>query len=238
MRRRSGPRVVWLPQTNANSFTPPLTSTFQRFRVFPPGGGGSFDVGEIPLVIDDTKDPLALESSLSDVENSGYRLRRVVGKIWVAALQQAEDLPTSMVITAGIMVRRADTTTGQSTADITGLAGLISPGEIENSGDPWVWRRSWILSNRSSTAPAGVDPWINAGPNNIFQYAGGNADAAHVDQKTARIVGPEERLFLDVAAYTIDGGDPQLIGIVEIITDLRVLGSMRVSSGNRRNSSR
>lgn len=238
MRRRRAPRVVWLPQTNANSLGLPLTSAFQEFAVDVGGAKGAFAVGEIPLTIDAQSDPLAPESSLSDVENSGYRLRRIVGKIWVRRFQ-AEDAgqsPPICILTAGIIVRRADEATGVSYAVTTGNAALVSPGEIENAGDPWVWRRSWILNNQAGIDPAAQEP---QGPtNNYLFYAGGNADGAHVDQKTARVVSSEERLFLSVSATVLVSALGQDLAEHRVVTDLRVLASMRTSMGNRRNASR
>lgn len=63
-------------------------------------------------------------------------------------------------------------------------------------------------------------------------------EGPHVDAKTARIVGPDQRLFL-VVTNTIQGGSAAGgVSSCEVITDLRVLASMRSSQGNRRNASR
>lgn len=238
MRRRKSPRVVWLPQTNANSLGVAGTSAYQIFSVDVVGQQGDFAVGEIPLTIDAESDPLAPAASLSDVENAGYRLRRIVGKIWVRRQQEDDDAdsPARCIVTAGIIVRRADETTGQSFAALTSQGELMSPGQISNAGDPWVWRRSWILDNT-----LGIDPASQAGQgitNNWTFIGAGLADGAHVDQKTARVVSSEERLFLNVSATVLISGLGQNPAEHEVVTDLRVLASMRMSSGNRRNASR
>lgn len=232
MRRRSSPKVVWLPQDPANSLG---ASVYQEFILAVAGTVGDFAVGEIPLVIDNQADPLVVETTLADVESSGYRLRRVVGKIWAFTDQQQEDTPGAIIVTAGIIVRRADPATGASLAVETGSANLVSPGEIENTSDPWVWRRSWFQGNNDATI---VQPFRgNTLPeNNLFFSA---LDGPHVDQKTARLIGPEERLFLTVSATIVTGGMDQNITLsTAILTDLRVLGSMRTMIGNRRNASR
>jgi len=239
MRKRRSPRVVWLPQTNANSLGVPLTSAYQIFAVDISGPIGSFAVGEIPLTIDAQSDPLALDTSLADVENSGYRLRRIVGKIW-CRYDQVDDsiIPRQLVVTAGIIVRRSDDQTGASLALLSGNPRFLSPGEIENAGDPWIWRRSWILGQQippqgSLIGPQPQDNYSGLGP------CSGSLDGPHVDQKTARLVGPEERLFLDVSAtVVVVGVDQEAVGSVTVITDLRCLASMRTSAGNRRNASR
>lgn len=254
MRRTRKPRVVWLPQTNRNSIGDPATGfVYQGSTLQISGATGDTGVVEFPLVLDNQQSAItADETSLSDIENSGYRLRRIVGKVWVI-LGQAEpdggginltDLPPNIIVTAGIMVRRADTVSGDSLGSLVG-ADQVSPALIENTGDPWVWRRSWFLGNN----------WT---ANNLF-LAGGTAqvfqrdhfpqtnmdynsavDGPHVDQKTARIVGPEERLYFTWSATVAVESATNTAGgsNLALFTDLRVLGSLRTSVGNRRNASR
>lgn len=235
MRRRK-PSVVWIPQTNNATLGMGGTNAYHTFSVDVAGAAGDFTVGEIPIVIDDTRDPTAPGDSLSDIENSGYRLRRIVGKIWAVALQAAADTAGMFIVTAGIIVRRTDIFTGTSTAFAADPTGqLVAPGEIENNADPWIWRRSWLLGNNLATAPGNFA--ANSLPeDNISGHSG--VDGPHIDQKTARIVGPEERLFLDVSSTVVTPGGGVVPAPVQIITDLRVLGSMRTSVGNRRNASR
>lgn len=243
--RRKSPKVVWLPQTNANSVGSPtnVTSSLQTFVLGVAGSAvspGVFSVGEIPLTIDaEGQDPIGVgDVSLSDMFNSGYRLRRIVGKIFATVDQTNSDGPSAVVFTAGIIVRRVDPSTGISLALTAGIAENIAPSEIRNAADPWVWRRSWLLVNVLATNPA--LGFVAAG--NISNYgnrSGSALDGPHVDQKTARIVGPEERLFLSVSATTLDlATDEQDLLNIHIVTDLRCLASMRTSVGNRRNASR
>lgn len=243
MRKRKSPRVVWLPQTNANTVGSAfgnLTASYQEFFVDVAGDPGDFAVGEIPLVADGTQDILAAaETSLADIYDSGYRLRRIVGKIFISCEQIASGGPTSVLVTAGIMVRRIDQTNGLSTAFLlANAAELLSPGEIRNSSDPWIWRRSWQLNNLISGPALGVFAQTGI-TKNYGNQAGSALDGPHVDQKTARIIGPEERLFLTVSSTALTSGvDAQSTCNCVILTDLRVLGSLRQTSGNRRNASR
>lgn len=112
-----------------------------------------------------------------------------------------------------------------------------SPSTLANVQDPWVWRRSWDISN-SNAAALTADPNSAALPPSNVNYGGGIMDGPHVDAKTARIVGPEERLFLDVAIEGINGDSQATPGAVVLLADLRVLASMRTNQGNRRNASR
>lgn len=237
MARRKAPRVLWLPQDTTNSVGG-AGAVYQRQTLIISGPEGSFSVTELPLVIDRAEDALALTTSLADVGSSGYRLRRVVGKIWVAATPVVGDTPVAVAVTAGIIVR-ATGDNPASLAFLTGNADTLSPGQIVNTEDPWVWRRSWLLGNQLATGAPGTP--IPFPPLGFAGQYGGVADGPHVDQKTARIVGSEQRLFLNVSATVIVPGDnPQAQGELNIfiLTDLRVLGSLRTTTGNRRNASR
>lgn len=236
MARRS-PRVVWLPQDNENSIPLDGTTVYQRAAIDVFGTPGSFAVGEIPLVIDRPQDPAALTTSLSDIGNSGYRLRRIVGKIFCSANQVDADTPVRTLLTCGIIVRRVNEG-GASLAILTGNAATLSPGEIQNTEDPWIWRRTWLLGNPLATAAA-LTPIRSIATVNYASQGGSAVDGPHVDQKTARVIGPEERLFLTFSSTILEAGTDQELSLgVEIVTDLRILGSLRTTSGNRRNASR
>lgn len=241
MRRRNKPRVVWLPVANGSSVGGNNTSVIQFITaVIAPSIAGATDtVIELPIVQDGLQsDPLDATASLADIENSGYRLRRIVGKVWVLIGQTGQPATAQFIVTAGFMVRRVSgigdsATPGTSlAASGTTLAQGVHPANISNSMDPWIWRRSWQLANNGS----GGTQFGNTPGSNFGHEYPGPLEGPHVDQKTARIVGPEERLFLDVGVTDLLGNDVQTSLIV--ITDLRVLASMRTNIGNRRNASR
>lgn len=247
--RRKKPRVVWLPSTNANSIDTAnpggRQSNFQRFELdlVSPAAIGDFVVGEIALVIDDVQDPLAAGNpSLSDIEGSGYRLRRIVGNIFCAFNQVANATVGVVAVTAGIIVRQVDPKTALSLAQSTGQAAQLAPGEIQNISDPWIWRRTWLLTNILSTdvpVSSAFSTQVFAG-RNYGQQSGSASQGSYIDAKTARVIGPEHRLFLDVEMQAISPGTglAQENAEVSVLTDLRVLGSLRSTTGNRRNASR
>lgn len=248
VRRRSKPKVVWIPSTNTNSIDTANQSTWQFFSLpitNPVSAGPSF-VTEIPLVLDGPQsNPLDATSSLADIEGSGYRLRRIVGQIFVTMAQTNDDQTEQIYgVTAALMVRRMSSGGGGGSTGAALSQQEIDPDFINNSMDPWIWRRSWLLSNGPLPVTPG-DPLtngtfqgiFNAGPHDNFGRQGGSLrEGPFVDAKTARIVGPEERLYLDVSAQPIVGNDDDTAVIC--ITNLRVLGSMRTNIGNRRNASR
>lgn len=248
MRRRK-PRVVWLPNTEANGFG--TTNTIYNTATFTiTGSGGAGDLvsgdsaaAEFPVVTDGIQsDPLQPTSSLSDIENSGYRLRRIVGKIYVFH-SVALTAPRFTFVTAGLIIRRVDPVTGGSLAAVASAVQpfpLIHPGFTTNQGDPWIWRRTWLLGNRPPGFNFDDPDNADAAPARNFAdaYPGGIAEGPHVDQKTARVVGPEERLFLDVGATVFTGSSAATSLTLGVAFELRALASMRIASGNRRNASR
>lgn len=235
-RRTRGPRVVWLPP-NAAAIVGETTGLI-RFSVAALGGVGNVSTSEIQVVLPEV-DHTTTTNSISDLTNSGYRLRRIVGKIFVHAAfvpgEQGLAEASNLVVTAGFIVRRVGEN-GSSLAEIADPTGKeISPSEIQNWSDPWIWRRSWFLSNPEMELVATLKDQVT----NNYGHGPAAVDGPHIDQKTARIIGPEEGLFLSVSATIISvGSDPENAVPVEITGDIRCLGSIRTSTGNRRNASR
>lgn len=193
------------------------------------------------MVKDEPQGVAATTTDLSDLEGSAYRLRRIVGKIFVQPAQVAGIAATdatTWIVTAGFIILRV---TG-SGAILSGASNTYDPQILDNIRDPWIWRRSWMLSNQ-----AGINALNVATPDtkqvifpssNINGYGGGVLDGPHIDAKTARVVSDEERLFLVVSANTIDGDAQNTPNQIGFFGDVRVLASMRKQSGNRRNASR
>lgn len=238
-RARRRPRVVWLPvdRNNRAGSNPATSGTDSSLWVGNLTVGGGVIAAEVFPVVGDAPTNLALSGSsvgptLSDIEDSGYRLRRIVGKLFVG-FDQIDSGPTEVIVTAGFIILRCGPDGAPLAAPGFANGGFYDPANIDNQADPWIWRRSWALSNGNADPNIRTAPWPGANT----QY-GSVADGAHIDQKTARVVGPEERLCLAVKAIaTIDSAD-QTQGFVELIGDFRVLASMRTSVGNRGNSSR
>lgn len=248
MRKRRKAKVVWLPQDLDNRLgTAPATATSGEqsstiIRLMgAPGLSAPPENDEIPIVKDFAGGLGGLiaktDTTLADIEQTGYRLRRIVGKLYFQVLQQDRAVgdPSIFLVTAAFIIRGV-AQDGQSMASAAGNI-QINTAKLNSTMDPWIWRRSWILANRSQTALAND---INAGsfPEANVVYGAGIFDGPHVDAKTARIVGPEERLFLDVTVEGINGNAEGAQGAIMMIGDLRVLASMRSNTGNRRNAAR
>lgn len=246
-RRTRKPKVVWLP-----------TSIDDRLGVAPakatvgtqnansiqilvvPGGTGSTVVDVIPVVRDEPRGQAlntTQSESLADVEGSAYRLRRIVGKIFVNPLQDQNLIATGaaneFLATCGFIVLRCDP---------GGVPLSAFPAyniqAMDATADPWIWRRSWLLKNGGT---ADTDPLVgNKGAIAPIsnQLYGSVSDGPHVDAKTARVIANEERLFFVTSITAINGSPGTNTAVVQVITDLRVLASLRKMAGNRRNASR
>lgn len=243
MRKRRKPRVVWLPNDPFFSVDAAglAHSTLMSAQDTVSGALGDTNTIVAPVVRDTTINPLTPGSTLADINSSGYRLRRIVGKFWCYFTntnnQDTPGFPEEVIVTAGFIILRVDDAgLPLNQANIASYSTQI----IENNEAPWIWRRSWLLKD----GPANVE--VNAGVPFLVQPVGpggvgalgGNADGPHIDQKTARIVGQDERLMLVVTSTNMRSGDQQLARGISYNWEVRVLASMRTTSGNRRNASR
>lgn len=239
MARRKAPRVVWLPTTNAFSVDAATqnTSTISTAQHALFGINPGERITSVHSVVIDGEglDPLAAGTTLADLTASSYRLRRIVGTIHCGILNEAADSPPQVMLSAGFMVLRVEPITGQPLSAAT--PNLYDVDDIEQGMDPWIWRRSWMIINQSSTSPNAVFGGGDNGLGNNFQ-SGGNTNGPHLDQKTARIVGPEERLFLILNSTVLVASTEQNAANIRFWWNLRVLASMRQGIGNRRNASR
>lgn len=237
--RRKSPRVVWLPPDRFNCLgatggaTSLLQNGIKRIVFGVPGGTGSSHTEVIPIVADAQVDLAILTGdSLADITNSAYRLRRIVGKVFCGMQQTENSTTTQVIVTAGLIVLRARQDGTGQIVPLNPTTEEYSTQMLQNWSDPWIWRRSWVFSNLPRTFASGTESYAETN-----QGYGSVLDGPHVDAKTARIVGPEERLFFVITGSS-DGGDPQETLTVRCYLDLRVLASMRTSQGNRRNASR
>lgn len=251
-RGRKRPRVVWLPADRLNrlGIAPAAvgTSTQQSIGIVStvvtsPAGNTVTKV--VPLVLDKVPE-LALTAgvqSLADITQSGYRLRRVVGKIWGSIRQDPQNgagaiVPKSCILTVGLIVLRINEEDSQPLQN----AAQYDAAAYGNLSDPWIWRRSWCLINQPAMDNAAANSAARNFDGLTSTSKGGSAlDGPHVDAKTARIIGPEERLFMVITTSALpdtDVQEPEASEAVTVLWDLRILGSMRSNLGNRRNASR
>lgn len=247
-RRIRRPSVVWLPLATTNRINSQAAANigtqnggFQFGVQVQPGLATGFTQA-IAIVKDEPQNITQSDQTLSDIEGSAYRLRRIVGKIFIAPLQISEVDSNSQaslfMVTAGFIILRVD----PAGAILSGNLISYDTQSLDNARDPWIWRRTWMVSDvAQANAQNAIQPDIKPiiyPPNNLTGYGGGNMDGPHIDAKTARVVSDEERLILVVSAIALDGATEGIPSAITVFGEVRVLASMRKQSGNRRNASR
>jgi len=253
MRRRKRPLVNWLPvpgvapqagnnDNRVNGFTFALTVPATD------AANGGINTAVTPITFDQPGEQrfqaavaAGVLPSLKDyVQGSGYRLRRIVGKCFAAFSRlavQGQTKPPAAVFAAGFIVLKVDPDTGTALDADT----EYSPLEAKNVEDPWIWRRTWLFgANDHFGDGSETDRTFSDFEPNNSNYGGGVADGAHIDQKTARIIGTDERLFFIISTHKVPlltdyDNDSLIVGYL----DYRLLASIvSRSSTNRGNSSR
>lgn len=243
IRRRPG--VIWLPLSTENRLTvdAPVTGDSNALGQYalvipgPPSAGAN--VTDIfPVVGDQPQNVAAATSSLADTEGSAYRLRRIVGKIYVDYVNLPAGVAPGLevvIVTVGFIIIEVEPTL--NFLPLSATADDYSVDRLDNVRWPWIWRRSWAVGNNQGGATRAFNGSMPQ--NNYFSYAGGVMDGPHIDAKTARTVKDSQRLAMVITATgmappTGGTGDTEIV----VTTDLRVLGSLRKQSGNRHNASR
>jgi len=255
MRRRRRPRVVWLP-VHGRDFSEDPEVSWSGAGI---GGvlavpqDGTF-VTEVQPVTFDYSDSASQEEgtdfrSLQDLTSgNAYRLRRIVGKIFGAAVpgSTANTSAPLLDVACGFMVNRTDSSGNiADTASFSGLSDVTSgPLAQDAMEDPWIWRRRWLLSGTppgytSTTAADIIDYAAGHGfwPPTTAHY-GSVQDGGHIDQKTARVISHQERLYFWVQVRDVNQQPTGHAGVFNYALDVRLLASLRMNVGNRRNASR
>jgi len=235
--RRKRRKVTWFPILGTRSDNAGvLNQTTSKLGDIILPQDGTFSGSVIPLLFDQPSSNLhddPANKTISDFVGSEYILRRVVGKLFVnylshnAASESAGDGARGAMVTAGLFVARADASEVLPIG-FTSLADFANydSDDPENSMEPWIWRRKWILGSPGYTEVDGTVadesfPATNAG-------YGSMADGPHLDARTGRRVGQDDRLWFSITvrplpyaqAYT---GNSDGVGFN---LDIRALGTL------------
>jgi len=259
--RRRRPRVLWFPPLGAR-VTQLEDDTFTGGTTFevPVFGSGDFGFGTLPVTFDQGQEnalstSLTTPITLADLMSSAWRLRRMITNVFatyrltgIGAGDPASGQHPACAFSVGAMVLATDASGVPNKADTQPLAR-------ENYTDPWIWRRVWVLGQGQHLTREGAGLNTFAGfrasagalldatgafanfPQSTTDY-GYLAGGPHIDQKTNRVIGPEERLFLifgtkPLPITSVNAIDSTVVGFV----DYRLLGGLQRST-NRRNASR
>jgi len=249
-RRRRRPLVQWLPVFGDGGNETNEAAIGIRTTIALSGDPAETRVDAVGLTFDYTDSAETAQAAGDDnrtlrdlVSGSAYRLRRVVGKLFAGWDNNSGDgianRPDVVDYAAGFIVVKTDDN-GNPYTDFE----EVHPLSQDSADDPWIWRRRWFLGTLAPGDTAGGLPGKVFGSGFPTATAGYHsvADGPHVDQKTARVIGRQERLFFVQAARVmriVGSGSFSAPGSIDSYLDYRLLGSlMSTTTGNRRNASR
>jgi len=246
-RKKRGAKYTWFPNIGLTWTDGEATYRQNRIEVLlqpeqhkstqPTDTGGSLVCQ--PIVPDFTAFETATEPfqyTLADqVQGQDWFLRRIVGKINLFVLAGTAT-PTqaaqwgSIFVTLGFFVARA---LDEDPTNVGLQDNEVDPQNADNIRQPWLWRRTWTLSDTSNSAFSGT-AMVQPFPGTTCGY-GSVAEGGHIDAKTMRRIRREERLWYcmsvvgaDIGAEGMSDGkstQPHIAGTL----DLRLLGALRKS---------
>jgi len=262
VRRKTRRKFSWFP-TIGTAVGPQDSDNLsgRAFGVTVPANG-STDViiapviPDVPMEGDDID--VTLPGQLVQAVGQEYLLERIVGKAFCAlrARRNAGNDPSTWagaLLGIGFFVARANDADAGGGADTP--IGSASPAERQENysplsedaiREPWIWRRVWALGNRAFADVAAASQIVNFNtvndtvPEALYPYStagyGSMSDGPHIDAKSVRRIGNDERLWFAVAAAGMPsvGGQTETVNSQGLITgylDLRVLGRLTRARG-------
>jgi len=230
--RKRRTRYTWLPNTGTGGPAADIqdTTNGRDFGSLGLPADGTTAVSILDLLDDDATEDLAA-GPLGPIINSEYFIKRIVGKLFVN-IEQTTDIATAKaaLVGAGIFVARAEDSDSGTPLPIGALTtpqavDNYSPLRQETIREPWIWRRTWILSNQTSTQGSTGE---NLFPQTTAGY-GSVLDGGHIDAKTARRVGNDDRLWAIIAIRNYPLNVVSAAGAITVraYIDYRVLGASR-----------
>lgn len=244
VRRRRKTKYTWLPTLGADkSATGADELTFSNGFSW----SATADKTDVALPANIALFPLVEDTPQEEVVGAGnplvtfigndYVIKRIVGKIFVECEKVAADTYRSVVVTAGMFVARVDDQSAGGALPVGASTTTLAlhnydPNFVDNIREPWIWRRSWILSNPSSTNADATQAIHGNFPSSNCNF-GSVQDGPHIDAKTGRRIRNDERLFFAATArgFSSTGLDyapqPATDLTVAGYLDIRVLGALR-----------
>lgn len=169
----------------------------------------------------------------------GLFISRLVGSIFLSRNQATtgNNEPQTAIVAAGLFVAPQSgenevvpAGVAISTFDTSDAAGAAmwrqySPLAAQAQNQPWMWRRTWVLSNNGLQN------------NNDFAYPSCNAyygslrEGTNVDIKSKRFIPPGTSLYVILATVPMEfeGGEGASDGIIQCFLNLRAYGNLTSS---------
>lgn len=181
----------------------------------------------------------SLTNTLNDlVQGQEWFCDRIVGKVHLgcqagAAGSSSLVWPTVFVKLGFFVARSID----EAPQNIDLQTAEYDPLEANNAMNPWIFQRSWMMSNTANTTETATTRTF---PVFTTDQYGSAYDGPHLDIKTKRRIRKEERLWMVIRVKGFSSGitlvtgsaaaQPTICGMI----DLRVHGSMRRAKNNSR----
>jgi len=234
MRRRRRNRSTWfplLPFNEADGFVNAQDTTYD-VRFLAPVAAGDPNVIAVPIIPDTSYEPsdaTATDATLRDyVEGQTCIIQRCVGKV-VWSVQQfppgaEERTPNTVIACTALAVLGVDNDSGnQGSPELPSTEW--DPLAAANAHKPYLWRRTWVLSNNLAIPDTSAGQYNDPASNEFFPGLG---DGPHLDTKgTRRAIRRDERLFAIHSCRAISATDGTFIpAFARVIFDVRVLGMM------------
>jgi len=229
-RRRN--RATWFPilgfDTTASAAAGALSTV--DVRTFEINANGGPNVLAIPIIPDidippevgqGVQDGAPIRTLRDIVEGQSCLIERIVGNIqWEIEQSSAAGIVSTRAICCSALAVLP--TVDDGTGDPAITSDEFDPLRADNSAQPWLWRRVWVMGNTAAT----VDNAQTGLPtNNLF---GSLAEGSKIDTKgTKRMIRREERIFL---IHSVLQPFPDTEGTFvfgRVYADLRVIGTMR-----------
>jgi len=253
MRRRR--RYTWLPNLGGGSDVT-LTRNTSGTSFILPGVGPDPVYLIFPLTFDAPTEPAdtVSDQNLGQIIQNEYVIERIVGTTIVTLAQAAEEagvlgLNSAVLVTQALFVARAEDESTSQDRPIGSSSNLeiwqhYSPQSPQNTREPFMWRRSWLLGaagnfRNSSGAlytfadalgatPDATSPTLTSFPNSNVMY-GDVMSGPHIDVRSVRRVRQDERVWLITAAqnWPVDTTSNTAIRTIVGFHDTRILGQLR-----------
>lgn len=189
---------------------------------------GESDTIVRPVLFDEPLQPgeTSFADPLSWQMANEYIIKRIVGKLHVGHNNIA-NAPNNALVTAGFFVARADDSTPVTPVGGPGALSQYAPNILNNIREPWMWRRTWMLTKSSSTNQP-TYPTTNSSYGDI-------ESGPHVDIAVGRRVGNDDRLWFALSAELLTPGPSGVgyseEGAVSYVLDVRLLGLLVKAKG-------
>lgn len=244
MRRRRKRRVgSWLPVLGNRTTSGEDQYHWSFFRILPgetPVSNGVAPVQDnFPIVPDfSIVDPSGTQEHTLHDQTGGnaWKLRRIVGKLHLASWNTAagEDPVDgvqwpNLLVKAGFYVARA-VDGNQAVPELS--AQESDPLQAGNVMNPWIWQKSWILSNPALFMSNSQQYRSRGGHPVSNMVAPSVMDGPHIDCKMQRFINKEHRLWF---ITSVTGYDPEFVEVsgtgasqprLHGILDIRIYGSL------------